>query len=160
MIDWLNIVATLVAAAIGGGVAVLVAQQQMRASESAEQRKRRSAAGLELVDTLDSYLHVAYRGDPLDRQRLRRRILSLTALAMPVRFDAMQTHLELVDRWWASKKRNGPPVRGAGLSATDEFFRDFKQMLFLEVFGTSVQLVPSPEPESSEPATMATSHAR
>ncbi len=80
-IDWPNITATLAAAAMGGWVAASVAKRQITAAVQVERDKAKREAGRELLESIDSYLHIAYRGDGdqrWERQRLRRKIISLT----------------------------------------------------------------------------------
>jgi hypothetical protein len=76
----------------------------------------------DLIESLDSFLHIAYRGDGperLERERLSRRILSLVALCMPERFEPMQQHLALIDQWWRAKRSGSAQrPRGVGYSVT------------------------------------------
>ena len=144
MIDWPNITATLAAAAIGGWVAAGVAKRQIQASLEVEREKVRKETSKELIEALDSFVHIAYRHDSEEkrheRQRLRRRILSLTALALPARFADTQSHLDMIDRWWWKQKHpSAPPVTGAGYTATNEFFETVKTDLFREVFGQRIE---------------------
>lgn len=142
-IDWPNIVATVAAAVLGGWIASRVAQRQIHAAQAAERDKARRDVARDLIESVDSYLHIAYRGgdqERLERQRLRRRILSLTAIVLPDRFAAMQEHLDLVERWWRAKSNPAKKPRGVGYSATEAHFIDLKQAVFVEVFGARVQL--------------------
>ena len=142
-IDWANVMATLASAAMGGWIAAKVAQRQSEAAIRAEQEKVRKEVARDLIEAMDSFLHIAYRGeDPnsrLERQRLRRRIQSLAALSVPERFADIQGHLDIVDGWWRSRE-GGPRVRGAGVSATEHFFDQIKGALLTEVFRVNVQL--------------------
>lgn len=152
-IDWPNIVATLTAACLGGLIAAHVAKRQIDAAQRVDFDRTRRDTARELIEAIDSFLHIAYRGeqpvDKLERQRLRRRILSLTALVMSGRFNAVQDHLNLVDRWWG-QRRGGPRVAGAGFTATETFFTELKEGIFLEVFGTRVHLTATPDPMQTE----------
>lgn len=142
-IDWVNAMATLASAAMGGWIAAGVAQRQSEAAIRAEQEKVRKEVARDLIEAMDSFLHIAYRGEDLnsrlERQRLRRRIQSLAALSVPERFADIQGHLDIVDGWWRSRE-GGPKVRGAGVSATEHFFDQIKGALFTEVFRVDVQL--------------------
>lgn len=86
-IDWPNITATLAASIIGGLIAAYVARGQIRAAMQVERDKARRETALELLESMDSYVHIAYRGEDAqqhwERQRLRRRIISLTVLTLP-----------------------------------------------------------------------------
>ena len=144
MIDWPNIVATLAAAAIGGWVAAGVANRQIQTSLQVEREKVRKETSKELIEAIDSFVHIAYRHDSeekrRERQRLRRRILSLTALALPERFADTQRHLDLIDRWWWKQSHPAAmPVQGAGYTATNDFFEAVKTQLFREVFGQRIE---------------------
>jgi len=140
-IDWPNITATLAAAAMGGWVAASVAKRQITAALQVERDKAQREAGRELLESIDSYLHIAYRGDGdlrWERQRLRRKIISLTLLTFPQQAASVQEHLDAVDAWWR-QQAGGPRVKGVGFTATEQFFNGIKQTLFSEVFGTTVQ---------------------
>ncbi|MDM7553382.1 hypothetical protein [Xanthomonas fragariae] len=144
MIDWPNIVSTLVAAAIGGCVAACVASRQIEASLQVEREKVRKETSKELIEAIDSLVHIAYRHDSEEkrheRQRLRRRILSLTALALPERFSDTQRHLDLIDRWWWKQSHPASPaVQGAGYTATNGFFEGVKTQLFCDIFGQRIE---------------------
>lgn len=148
-IDWINAGSTLVAAAIGGAIAARVATFQTRATFAAEQASRTQQTARDLLEAIDSYIHIAYRGDREERQRCERRVLTLSALVTPARFDAIQDHFELVNKWHQWKTNSGPKPHGIGLSATETFFEDVKQALFRTIFG--VQLKSSDRgPETDE----------
>ena len=141
-IDWPNITATLAAAAMGGWVAASVAKRQITAAVQVERDKAKREAGRELLESIDSYLHIAYRGDGdqrWERQRLRRKIISLTLLTLPEQAASVQEHLDAVDGWWR-QQAGGPRVKGVGFTATEQFFNNLKQTLFSVIFGTIVQL--------------------
>ncbi|CTP92549.1 hypothetical protein [Xanthomonas graminis] len=145
MIDWPNILATLAAAAIGGWVAAGVASRQIQASLQVEREKVRQETSKELIEAIDSFVHIAYRHDNEEkrheRQRLRRRILSLTALALPEQFSDTQRHLDMIDRWWWRKQYqpSAPPIQGTGFTATNDFFEGVKTRLFRDVFGQRIE---------------------
>jgi hypothetical protein len=142
-VDWPNLVATLSAAVLGGWIASRIAQRQMTASAEAERDKTRRELARDLIESIDSYLHIAYRGsgeDRFERQRLHRRILSLIALVMPAEFTATQNHLDAVELWWRAKTNPTLKPRGVGLTATETFCIALKQRLFAEVFGTLLVL--------------------
>jgi hypothetical protein len=154
-IDWPNIAATLTATVLGGLIAVFVAQRQIKASQANERQRIVRDIARDLIESLDSFLHIAYRGDGeehRERERLARRILSLCALCIPERFDAMQEHLGLVEQWWrAKRKNNGRRVRGVGYSATQGLFAEIKESLFLQVFGVTVRLTREAEEDGELP---------
>lgn len=144
-IDWPNIAATLASAFIGGLIAAGVAGRQIKASHSAERDKTRRECARDLIESIDSFLHIAYRSETpdsrLERQRLRRRILSLLVMCLPERFDATQTHLDGIDTWWRRRRSNSAQrIAGMGFTATEQFFDDLKSSLFEEVFGIRVVL--------------------
>lgn len=145
-IDWPNVTATLIAAAIGGKVAMSIARAQMNEIRAIEQDRIRRELGRELIEAVDSYVHIPYRGaadETLERQRLRRRILSLTALLVPEQFNPVEDHLNRVDKWWRGRE-TGLSVRGVGYTATEEFMSRFKQTLFAEVFKTHIRVSETP----------------
>jgi len=150
MIDWPNIVATLAAALIGGLIASKVARHQIQANQQVEREKIRKETARELIEAIDSYVHIAYRDSSdaatLERQRLRKRILSLTALTAPDRFQHVKDHLIGIDRWWRQKQPgfSGPYVAGFGLTATQTFFESLKTDLFCQVFGQQFDFGPEP----------------
>ncbi len=139
MIDWPNITATLIAAAIGGLIASKVARHQIEANQRAEREKVRRETARELIEAIDSYVHIAYRdqsdASPQERQRLRKRILSLVALTLPDNFPPVREHLDGIDRWWWQKQSGGTSAKGFGLTATNQFFEKLKSELFSQVFG-------------------------
>jgi hypothetical protein len=94
VIDWPNIAATLASACVGGLIAAGIAGRQIKASHAAERDKTRRECARDLIESIDSFLHIAYRNEThearLERQRLRRRILSLLATCLPERFEATQ----------------------------------------------------------------------
>nr|WP_238396060.1 hypothetical protein [Xanthomonas fragariae] len=134
----------MVAAAIGGCVAACVASRQIEASLQVEREKVRKETSKELIEAIDSLVHIAYRHDSEEkrheRQRLRRRILSLSALALPERFSDTQRHLDLIDRWWWKQSHPASPaVQGAGYTATNGFFEGVKTQLFCDIFGQRIE---------------------
>lgn len=146
-VDWPNIVATLAAAVLGGWIATRIAQRQIAASQKVEADKIRRELAREWIETVDSYLHIAYRSERMQRQLLRRRMLSLTALVMPQRFDAVQAHLDGVEQWSRARQFNLPRPSGLGYSATEAFFVDLKEALFGEAFGVQFKLTHQSDPE-------------
>lgn len=146
MIDWPNVVATLFAAGVGGWVASSIARSQMKATLQVEREKARKDSARELVEAVDSYVHIAYRDQEggqskYERQRLRRRILSLCVLTLPKRFADVQEHLDAIDRWWLRRcGMVGVPVAGVGYTATNAFFEGFKTQLFREVSSSGLNL--------------------
>lgn len=62
-IDWANVMATLASAAIGGWIAAKIAQRQSEAAFKAEQEKVRKEAARDLIESMDPFLHIVYRGD-------------------------------------------------------------------------------------------------
>lgn len=143
MIDWPNVIATLCAALIGGLVATKVAKGQVQAMLQAEREKSQKETALELLEAIDSFVHIAYRGadeqSRLERQRLRRRMLSLTVITMPTRFAGLQSHLDTVDRWWFRKNSGGTQkIADVGYTATNEFFERLKADIFCEIFGQKI----------------------
>lgn len=62
-IDWPNIAATLASAFIGGLIAAGVAGRQIKASHSAERDKTRRECARDLIESIDSFLHIAYRSE-------------------------------------------------------------------------------------------------
>jgi len=145
MIDWPNVTATLVAALLGGWVATKIAKSQIQAMTQAEREKMRKETGLELMEAIDSFMHIAYRDQDeqsrFERQRLRRRILSLTALTLPDSFQSVQQHLDGIERWWRHKQGEftGSPPAGMGYTATSSFFEALKTNLFVEIFDQRIQ---------------------
>jgi hypothetical protein len=155
-IDWTNIVATLASACIGGLIAAGIAGRQIKASQAAERDKTRRECARDLIESIDSFLHIAYRNDTvearLERQRLHRRILSLLATCLPESFEATQQHLDGIDGWWRRRRRPGAQrVPGFGITATENFFGDLKSELFEQVFGTRVVLTRAGEAEEELP---------
>ena len=154
-IDWPNIAATLTATTLGGLIAVFVAQRQIKASQANEHQRVLREVARDLIESLDSFLHIAYRGgdeERRERERLARRILSLCALSIPERFDVMQEHLGLVDQWWRVKhNKSDRRVRGVGYSATQLLFVDVKESLFRQVFGVTVRLTRDTEGDDELP---------
>ncbi|KRG63654.1 hypothetical protein ABB27_17410 [Stenotrophomonas terrae] len=151
MIDWPNVMATLCAALIGGLVATKVAKGQVQAMLQAEREKSQKETALELLESIDSFVHIAYRGGDeqsrLERQRLRRRMLSLTVLTVPNRFTDLQSHLDGVDRWWFRKNNGGTQkIADVGYTATNDFFERLKTDLFCEVFGQKISFSDVNEP--------------
>lgn len=65
--DWSNIFATLVASMIGGLVATSIARRQINATMQVERDKSRREVALELLESVDSYVHIAYRGGAEER---------------------------------------------------------------------------------------------
>lgn len=151
-IDWANTAATLISAVMGGWIASNIAKRQADVTNQVEQEKLRKEAARELIESMDSFLHIAYRGTDhesrMERQRLRRRIQSLAVLSLPDQFVAIQDHLDLVEGWWRSRE-GGPRVKGVGVTATESFFDGIKSRLFKEVFKIDVSFNPSTEVEQS-----------
>lgn len=147
-IDWANTAATLISAVMGGWIASNIAKRQADATNQVEQEKVRKEAARDLIESMDSFLHIAYRGadheSRMERQRLRRRIQSLAVLSLPEQFMAIQDHLDLVESWWR-QRNGGPRVKGAGVTATEGFFDGIKSRLFKEVFKIDVAFSPSLE---------------
>lgn len=154
MIDWPNIVATVAAAVIGGWIAARIAQRQTEAMQQVELQKFRSHAARELIEAVDSYVHIAYRSKDeagkLERQRLRRRIVSLTAEVLPEKVEPVQEHLDGIEKWWRAK-RGGLAPKGMGYTATEIFFDGFKEDLFEQVFGKRMTLTPLVEEMEGNP---------
>jgi hypothetical protein len=155
-IDWTNIVATLASACIGGLIAAGIAGKQIKAAQTTERDKSRRENARDLIESIDSYLHIAYRDSSpegrLERQRLRRRILSLLVLCLPERFEATQKHLDDIDKWWQHRRSGiGHRPNGVGFTATEVFFDELKSALFEQVFGTRVALTRSNEAEQELP---------
>jgi hypothetical protein len=154
-IDWPNIVATLASACLGGWIASRIAVSQMAAAQAAERAKSRREIARELIEAIDSLLHIAYRDNTndgtLQRQRLRRRILSLVAMCIPERFVDTQDHLDRIDAWWHARQRAGVRPTGMGFTATEDFFYGIKSELFEAVFGMKAPLSRTNQGDAEQP---------
>ncbi|WP_078120443.1 hypothetical protein [Thiosocius teredinicola] len=149
-IDWLNAGSTLIAAAIGGIIAARVATYQTRATLKAEQDGRKQETARELLEAIDSFMHIAYRGEHEERQRHCRRVLTLSALLIPDQFDAIQSRLNYVHLW--HRREEGDKPRGIGLTATEGFFAKIKQHLFQTIFGVQFKAVDDRSSDSGHAA--------
>ncbi|MFA6095007.1 MAG: hypothetical protein WC757_03945 [Candidatus Paceibacterota bacterium] len=137
---------------MGGLVAVYAARLQNQATGRDGVDRMLKAITLELIDTIDSYLHIAYRDDsrqsPFERQRLRRRIQSLTSVALPEEYETTKDHLDKIHFWWLNKDKSQStsPTKGIGYTASESFFQALKNKLNKKAFGIDIAPSKTPEP--------------
>ena len=128
--DWADVTATMLSTIIGGVLASRVATYQTRATLKAEERRRQQAIARDMLETIDSYVHIAFRGETTERQRLDRRLRTLSKMILPEAYGSTDEHLLAVARWHSNTSK----PKGTGFSATTEFFDTIKQRLFAKFF--------------------------
>ncbi|BBP01671.1 hypothetical protein [Sulfuriferula nivalis] len=137
-IDWTNIVATLTSAMLGGWIASRIATYQTQATVRSNEQNQKQEVARDLLEAIDSFIHVAYRGESSERQRHSRRIRTLCALVLPSEFEEINNHLKKVEAWHRAESNDRP--RGMGISATDKLLSATKQRIFLDVFNQRLDL--------------------
>lgn len=148
--DWPNIAATLISSIIGGLVAVYAARLQNQVTGKVEEDRMLKEITLELIDSIDSYLHIAYRDyspeTSYERQRLRRRIQSLTAVALYEEYEKTKGHLDKINLWWLNKNSNQETssIKGIGYTASEDFFQVLKNKLHKKAFGINLPITNIP----------------
>lgn len=99
----LNIIVPLGSALIGGTAAYQIAKKQTVALQKIEKAKWHKEVVFELIENIDSFIDIAYRQDQEEyknqRQKLKRRIISLLAFTLPNKRDAVETHTIAVFSW-------------------------------------------------------------
>lgn len=144
-----SIVVPIVAALLGAFIANQVAKNQIKTMLQLEKERVLKEATFELIDAIDSFVHISYRKsvEQEERQRLRRRILSLLALVDKDSFEMTSFELYKVEHWYKvqissdnpdDKKLQLSRYPNIGFTSTNKFFAELKKDIMKKVYNIDV----------------------
>lgn len=133
-IDWLNAFTTLIAAVMGGWIAAIIAKKQIATTIELENAKRLHGLAYELLDTLDTYLNTAFRGEDAERQRCGKKAVTLSAILIPAESNNLQKHFNSVESWHRARKNGTPKPAGVNFNSCRQYIEDTKKKILLGVF--------------------------
>ena len=137
-IDWPNALSTLIAAAMGGWIAATIAKKQIATTIELENSKRLHGLAYELLDTLDTYLNIAFRGEDTERQRYSKKIVTLSAILIPGESNNLQKHFNAVESWHSARKNGTAKPPGVSYNATRQYIEATKQHILQKIFNVSL----------------------
>jgi len=123
----LNIIVPLGSALIGGTAAYQIAKKQTVALQKIEKAKWHKEVVFELIENIDSFIDIAYRQDQEQyknqRQKLKRRIISLLAFTLPDQRETVEAHIITIFSWHKGVKGQ------VNYGNTTDFFEALKNQL-------------------------------